>query len=95
MCYICGREFGTASLEIHLKTCKKKWDIEQEKKPKAERKPCPTAPEEFNEAIAGAKAGNYDFDKFNANAFDSYNTKALEPCLNCGRTFLHDSLLKH
>jgi len=21
-----GREFGTASLEIHLKTCKKKWE---------------------------------------------------------------------
>ena len=30
MCYICGREFGTASLEIHLKTCRKKWEIEQE-----------------------------------------------------------------
>ena len=28
MCYICGREYGTASLEIHLKTCKKKWEIE-------------------------------------------------------------------
>ena len=26
VCYICGREFGTASLEIHLKTCKKKWE---------------------------------------------------------------------
>ena len=30
MCYICGREYGTMSLEIHIKTCKKKWDIEQE-----------------------------------------------------------------
>jgi len=29
MCYICGREYGTAILPIHLKTCKKKWDIEQ------------------------------------------------------------------
>ena len=28
MCYICGREFGTASLEIHLKTCKKKFEME-------------------------------------------------------------------
>lgn len=26
VCYICGREFGTASLEIHLKTCKRKWE---------------------------------------------------------------------
>lgn len=23
MCYICGREFGTASLPIHLKNCAK------------------------------------------------------------------------
>ena len=30
MCYICGKEYGTASLEIHLKTCRKKWDIAQE-----------------------------------------------------------------
>ena len=30
MCYICGREYGTASIDIHLKTCKKKWEIEQE-----------------------------------------------------------------
>lgn len=35
MCYICGREYGTSSLEIHLKSCKKKWEIEQEKLPKA------------------------------------------------------------
>lgn len=28
MCYICGREYGTASLEIHLKTCKKKFENE-------------------------------------------------------------------
>ena len=33
VCYICGREFGTASLEIHLKSCQKKWELEQEKKP--------------------------------------------------------------
>lgn len=28
MCYICGREFGTASLEIHLKSCKTKFENE-------------------------------------------------------------------
>ena len=26
VCYICGREFGSASLDIHLKSCKKKWE---------------------------------------------------------------------
>ena len=29
VCYICGREYGTRSLGIHVKTCAKKWDIEQ------------------------------------------------------------------
>ena len=28
VCYICGREFGTTSLEIHIKSCKKKWENE-------------------------------------------------------------------
>lgn len=41
MCYICGREFGTASLEIHLKTCKKKFELEQSKVPLRQRKPVP------------------------------------------------------
>ena len=47
MCYICGREFGTASLDIHLKSCKKKWENEQAMKPLKERKPLPQAPEEM------------------------------------------------
>ena len=41
VCYICGREYGTRSLEIHLKTCAKKWEYEQDKLPKNKRKPCP------------------------------------------------------
>ena len=28
VCFICGREYGTKSLEIHIKTCEKKWDNE-------------------------------------------------------------------
>jgi hypothetical protein len=28
VCFICGREYGTKSLEIHIKACEKKWDIE-------------------------------------------------------------------
>ena len=53
MCYICGREYGSASLEIHLRTCMKKWDIEQEKRPKSERRPCPEAPDNFDQMITG------------------------------------------
>ena len=95
MCYICGREYGTASLEIHLKTCKKKWDIEQEKKPKNQRRPCPEPPKDIDETIAKAKSGNMDFESYNEAAFDNYNNKALEPCNGCGRTFNPDALLRH
>ena len=39
-----GREFGTTSIEIHLKSCKKKWEIEEGKKPPKERRPLPEPP---------------------------------------------------
>jgi len=51
VCYICGREYGTRSLEIHVKTCEKKWDYEQAKLPKKNRKPCPKAPHGFKNMI--------------------------------------------
>ncbi len=28
VCYICGREYGTMSLKIHIKSCMKKFDID-------------------------------------------------------------------
>ena len=26
-CYICGKQYGTASILIHLKSCQKKWEV--------------------------------------------------------------------
>lgn len=49
MCYICGREFGTASLQIHLKACAKKWEAQENLKPKNERRPLPQPPKELNQ----------------------------------------------
>ena len=48
-----GREFGTASLEIHIKQCKVKWENEQAQKPKNERKPLPKPPQNFDDMITG------------------------------------------
>ena len=98
MCYICGREYGTKSLEIHLKTCKKKFENEQSKLPPSQRKPVPEPPKLLAEVpLGGSGSGSYanKMDAYNDAAFDTYNTKALEPCPNCGRTFLPDSLVKH
>jgi hypothetical protein len=93
ICYICGREYGTLSLEIHLKTCKKKWDQEEAKKPAKERRPVPEAPENFHQI--GSDNRNGAVDSYNEEAFKNYNEKALVPCPNCARTFLPDSLNIH
>ena len=38
-------------MEIHIKTCERKWDNEQSKLPKSKRKPCPQAPAGFANMI--------------------------------------------
>jgi len=93
-CYICGREFGTRSIGIHLPKCKQKWEAHQETLPKAERRPLPTAPENFDKIISGEIKGK-DLIKLNQQSFDDYNTSVLEPCSNCGRTFKPDALERH
>ena len=55
ICYICGREYGTRSLEIHIKSCEKKWEIEQQNLPKKQRRPCPQAPAGFENVIRVAQ----------------------------------------
>lgn len=94
MCYICGREFGTSSLEIHIKSCIKKWELEESKKPKGERRPVPSAPQNFDDMVTG-KVSSENMESYNQEANKSYNEKALMPCPNCGRTFLPDRLDVH
>ena len=95
ICYICGREYGSASLEIHLKTCKKKWEQEQEKKPVNQRRPCPEPPQEFNRVQKGMVHSESAVGQYNDAAFGNYNERGLEPCPKCGRTFLPESLKRH
>ena len=94
VCYICGREYGTMSISIHIKACEKKWDIEQAKKPKGERRPCPTAPTNFDDILTG-KVSNEKMNEYNDEAFTNWNEKVLEACPNCARTFLPDRLEIH
>ena len=69
VCHMCGKQFGSASLEIHQRTCRERYERERGRPP-------PPTPAD------------------GADAFETF-TENLEPCENCGRTFLPDRLIVH
>eukprot|EP00944_MAST-04C_sp_MAST-4C-sp1_P014636 g14636.t1 len=101
ICYICGRQYGTNSLKIHLKSCIKIWEEREALKPKRERKPVPKAPAAFEQAINGrggrGKSGMSakQMQQQNEAAFNAFNSNSLDACPHCGRTFLAERLEKH
>ena len=94
VCYVCGQQYGTASIGIHVPRCIDKWQKVEMQKPAKDRRPVPTAPVIFDAMIKGSKQETYDIDAYNTEAFNHFNEVALVPC-ECGRTFLPDSLVKH
>jgi hypothetical protein len=94
-CYICGRGYGTKSIKIHLNSCKKKWDIEESKKPKKQRRVCPQAPLGFEDLINKKKITKTEMFEMNDKAFENYNEECLERCGFCNRTFNSESFVKH
>ena len=44
-------------MPIHLKSCRKKWEIEQSKLPKRKRRPCPEPPVEWDKALEALQSG--------------------------------------
>jgi hypothetical protein len=94
MCFICGREYFSKSIDIHLQQCKIKWQRDEDLKPKKERRKMPQAPKNFDDIIAGNITEGTK-DAYNEDAFKEYNEKALVPCDICGRTFLPESLVRH
>lgn len=97
ICYICGREYGTASIGIHEKQCLIKWKRENDELPAKLRRPEPVKPQlavEQVRALQGTKSGSYDLDAMNDAAFAASPAQYV-PCKICGRTFLPDRLLVH
>ncbi|OCT98514.1 zinc finger protein 474 isoform X2 [Xenopus laevis] len=87
ICYICGREFGTKSLPIHEPKCLEKWKIENDRLPKAQRRPVPQKPQ-----LDLSKATNRE--EQNEAAWQSFKDQLLK-CSNCGRSFASDRLPVH
>uniref|UniRef100_A0A8C5RXZ2 Zinc finger protein 475 n=1 Tax=Laticauda laticaudata TaxID=8630 RepID=A0A8C5RXZ2_LATLA len=87
VCYICGKEFGSQSLPIHEPKCLEKWHIENDKLPKHLRGATPVKPQ----ALPGKSSSIAAANEAAAQSFQAQ----LQPCQNCGRTFLPDRLLVH
>ncbi|RNA24713.1 zinc finger protein 474 -like [Brachionus plicatilis] len=90
ICYICGRKYGTKSIDIHEPQCLEKWKIENDKLPKNLRRPVPIKPVEMNISAGG----NYDLDQVNEAAWQASKLQLIE-CENCGRKFQPDRLPVH
>ena len=83
-CYICGRDFGTRSIGIHVPKCREKWEAQQEKLPSAERRDLPRQPENFQRILNGEVSGK-ELMRINQKAAEDYKNEVLEPCSHCGR----------
>jgi hypothetical protein len=84
-CYICGRDFGSASIAIHEPQCMKKWEAEMDALPPEQRRPRPVRPS----VSEGAS-----LEERNEAAQQSHEA-VLSPCPHCGRTFNSDRLVVH
>ncbi|KPI85949.1 hypothetical protein ABL78_4992 [Leptomonas seymouri] len=89
-CYLCGQQFGTASIGIHVPQCYEKKLAQWKNSDPHTRGPPPKSPDSVNwrgrpDATAHEQAAE-QFQEFVNN---------LEPCPNCGRKFLPDRLAVH
>ena len=47
-CYLCGAQFGSQSLRIHIAKCQEKWENKESGKPPRERRAVPPPPPELD-----------------------------------------------
>jgi hypothetical protein len=101
VCYVCGRQYGLHSFEIHLKQCKELWIAREAEKDPRDRKKLPEDPmlklgvggdsEDGGSPMPTAK----QLEEINKLSSAAFNTEALDTCAFCGRTFLPEKLLIH
>ena len=92
VCYLCGQQFGSASLTIHQPQCYQKQLTWWKNNDTATRGPKPKDPATHGPTQQDiASKGS---DAFNSEQFQDYKGN-LAPCPNCARTFLPDSLKVH
>jgi len=111
VCYICGREYGTKSIEIHEPQCLKKWKIENSKLSISVRKPLPRKPEKKTKASSSILSTEssvvvqrlpQDRNIYPNEVMEEYFQhcyaefqKELLPSKKCGRMFAPERHVKH
>ena len=95
-CNPSGQQFGTHSIEIHLKSCKKKWEDNESKKPPNERKPVPVPSEKIENVVKNSKLLTpKEIVKANEMSLKSYTDQAMIQCEYCMRKFTEKSMQSH
>ncbi len=79
-------------MPIHLKSCKERHELEQQKLPKNHRRSAEDIINKYNQI---KNQGNLDIQNLNNDVLQMWNDDVLVPCENCGRTFLPDRLQVH
>uniref|UniRef100_A0A1B6EA23 C2HC/C3H-type domain-containing protein n=1 Tax=Clastoptera arizonana TaxID=38151 RepID=A0A1B6EA23_9HEMI len=90
ICYVCGRQFGSKSIEIHTPQCLKKWHVENEKLPPSQRRQEPQKPE----VVYDTDTGKVDMEATIEAQWQTHLVQ-LVPCGKCGRTFNPDRVAVH
>ncbi|XP_041107907.1 LOW QUALITY PROTEIN: zinc finger protein 474-like [Polyodon spathula] len=90
VCYICGWEFGSKSINIHEPQCLKKMHIENNQLPKSLQR---TERKKPSVSVATA-TGFYDLEAQCQASWQNAQVQ-LMPCDICGQTFLPDRLTVH
>ncbi len=75
----------SCSLPIHIPQCQKKWQEQEDMKPRSERRKMPPPPSEVTDMALPKSAA--DIEEFNKKAYKEYNEKTLMTCPYCSRTF--------
>ncbi|CAK9092547.1 unnamed protein product [Durusdinium trenchii] len=95
MCYLCGREFGSRSLPIHVPQCEKKWLAQEAQKPLADQRPLPPRPERLNAMMTTGALRDEERAVFNEEMYNKWDEDVLEKCTYCGRTFTPSAMKSH
>eukprot|EP00210_Caulerpa_lentillifera_P002406 g2307.t1 len=92
-CYLCGRQFGSASLIIHVRQCRRLWEDRESLKPKKQdRRVPPAIPKELDEPLPSDPEA---IASFNQTMIAIWESQSLISCPNCARTFTCEAFEKH